>query len=80
MTSILDHISKASAKFEPATVQQFTVLQIARKLSDLDSLRASVMFMERNSLSTVLGAYRKAMSGPNPAASFQNQLRQLTRP
>jgi len=78
MTSILDHFPSRADEFTPANIQQFTVLQIAKRLHDLPGVRKSTMFAERYSLADVLDAYRKAIEHKNPKSAFQEELEQLT--
>ncbi len=78
MPSILDRFPKHPEEFEPSNVAEFTVLQIAKKLSDLENVRSISAVAERRSLRDVINAYQQASAGPDPKAFFQNSLRQLT--
>ena len=78
MPSILDRFPKHPEGFEPSNVAEFTVLQIAKKLSDLENVRSIAAVAERHSLRDIINAYQQANARPDPRAFFQNSLRQLT--
>jgi hypothetical protein len=59
---ILEHISKSLDHFSPTNIEQYTALQIARKLSDLSRLRNYLIAAERHPLSALIATYRKIRS------------------
>lgn len=67
---ILDHFLLTPERFEPTTVQQFTILQIAQKLNDLGRLRTYLVAAEHYGLAAVITAYSGAMRHPDPAGEF----------
>ena len=78
MASILDRFPKHPEEFEPGNVSEFTILQIIRKIGGQDDLRPAIFASNRYSLSVVIDAYKKAIRRPDPQASFQSHIRQLT--
>jgi len=78
MPSILDRFPKHPEEFEPSNVAEFTVLQIAKKLSDIENVRSIATVAERRSLRDIINAYQQAIATPNPRVFFQNSLKQLT--
>ncbi len=75
---ILDRFPLTSERFEPTTVQQFTILAIAQKLNDLGRLRTYLIAAEHFGLPAVITAYRGAISHPDPQADFYNRVKQLS--
>lgn len=56
---ILEQISKPLDRFAPTNLEQYTALQIARKLSDLARLRDYLIAAEHHPLSALIAAYKK---------------------
>lgn len=76
--SILDHFPLTPERFEPATVQQFTILEIARKLNDVGRLRTYLIAAEHHGLAAVISAYSGAIRQLDPRADFYNRVKQLS--
>lgn len=76
--TILDRFPLTPERFEPTTVQQFTVLQIAQKFNDVGRLRTYLIAAEHHGLAAVITAYSRAMRHPDPQLDFYNRIKQLT--
>lgn len=78
--SILDHFLTISTPAEPVNVGQFTLLQIARSLNDLDNIKTYFAMAERWGLALVIASYRKAVAEGDPRTEFHRGIQQLSNP
>jgi hypothetical protein len=76
--SILDHFSTISVPVEPIDVGQFTLLQIAHSLNDLENIKTYFAAAERHGLAPVLASYRKAVAEDAPLTGFHRSIQQLS--
>jgi hypothetical protein len=78
--SILDHFPTISIPAEPVNVAQFTLLQIARSLNDLDNIKTYFALAERCGLAPAIASYRKAVAEGDPRTEFHRGIQQLSNP
>jgi hypothetical protein len=65
---------------EPIDVEQFTLLQMARSLNDLENIKTYFDAAERHGLAPVLTSYRKAVAEDDPLTGFHRSIQQLSNP
>jgi len=70
MPNILDELSHTAARFPPATVTQYTALQILRKFKGQSFFREYQKAAEHHSLIFLIDAYRRTARGGGASAEF----------
>ena len=59
MTNILEQVAKSASRFTPSNPKEYLALQIARKLSDLGSVRHYAVLFERHGEERFLNIFRR---------------------
>jgi hypothetical protein len=79
MTDILGTLAERSSHFAPSTPDQYIALQIARRLSALDSLRHYLVLFEHYPDELLLQVFRKCNAEARLSGeAFMQTLRELT--
>jgi len=78
MTNILEKVAKSSGRFTPTDAREYLALQIARKLSDLGSVRHYAVLFEHHPEHLLLDIYRRCENkGQLSGEEFMKNLRAL---
>ena len=79
MTDILGVLEKSYGKFTPGKPEEYLALQMARKLSDQQAVRAYLTLFDRHDAQLLLRVFREvAGQGKASGTEFIKRLRQLT--
>jgi hypothetical protein len=74
MPNILDELSHTAAQFQPATIAQYTALQILLKLKGISYVRKYLVAAEHHPLVFLIDAYKRTMQIGGSSAEFFQRL------
>ncbi len=79
MTNILSTVEKQTGRFIPGKPREFLALQLAKRLSDTDSLRNYLVLFEHHPEDLLLQAYRRCHAEEKlTGEGFLETLREIT--
>jgi hypothetical protein len=79
MTNILSTVESQTSRFIPSKPKEFLALQLAKRLSDTDSLRSYLVLFEHHPEDLLLQVYRRCHSEEKlTGESFLQTLREIT--
>lgn len=71
---ILDHFNPSPKVFRPASIEQYTILQIARRFNVGLPLKDYLLVAERHASSKLIKAYHRAARAEHPEKAFFKSL------